>query len=66
MGYVWGIAFKEYSKAIDMWSVGCILAEMSESEAESFSGTPLVAQRFSVLRDSQRQADLPWKGLSSS
>lgn len=24
-------AFKEYTKAIDMWSVGCILAEMSES-----------------------------------
>jgi serine/threonine protein kinase len=24
------VAFKEYTKAIDMWSVGCILAEMSE------------------------------------
>lgn len=28
---MWGwVAFKEYTKAIDMWSVGCILAEMSE------------------------------------
>lgn len=27
---VCGTAFKEYTKAIDMWSVGCILAEMSE------------------------------------
>jgi mitogen-activated protein kinase 1/3 len=27
----WGVAFKEYTKAIDMWSVGCILAEMSKS-----------------------------------
>lgn len=26
------LAFQEYSKAIDVWSVGCILAEMSESE----------------------------------
>lgn len=25
------LAFQEYSKAIDVWSVGCILAEMSES-----------------------------------
>ena len=24
-------AFQEYSKAIDIWSVGCILAEMSQS-----------------------------------
>lgn len=24
------VAFKEYTKAIDIWSVGCILAEMSE------------------------------------
>ena len=23
-------AFQEYTKAIDIWSVGCILAEMSE------------------------------------
>ena len=28
------LAFKEYTKAIDMWSVGCILAEMSECEGE--------------------------------
>ena len=27
-------AFKEYTKAIDMWSVGCILAEMSAYSAE--------------------------------
>lgn len=25
------LSFKEYTKAIDMWSVGCILAEMSAS-----------------------------------
>ena len=24
------LAFQEYSKAIDIWSIGCILAEMSE------------------------------------
>lgn len=24
------LSFQEYSKAIDVWSVGCILAEMSE------------------------------------
>ena len=30
-GSLW-LAFKEYTKAIDMWSVGCILAEMSKWE----------------------------------
>lgn len=24
------LAFQEYTKAIDVWSVGCILAEMGE------------------------------------
>jgi serine/threonine protein kinase len=24
-------AFQEYTKAIDVWSIGCILAEMSKS-----------------------------------
>lgn len=29
------LSFQEYSKAIDVWSVGCILAEMSESSSTS-------------------------------
>jgi serine/threonine protein kinase len=35
-------AFQEYSKAIDVWSVGCILAEMSESQSRSMGRIDVV------------------------
>lgn len=37
-------AFQEYSKAIDVWSVGCILAEMSESRHYNSTRMTLIAQ----------------------
>jgi mitogen-activated protein kinase 1/3 len=37
-------AFQEYSKAIDVWSVGCILAEMSESRHHNWTRMMLIAQ----------------------
>ncbi len=34
------LTFKEYTKAIDVWSVGCILAEMLSESLFSGEGLP--------------------------
>jgi len=47
------LTFKEYTKAIDVWSVGCILAEM-------LSGKPLFPGKdcaYPVLPNSKKHAD---------
>lgn len=49
------LSFQEYSKAIDVWSVGCILAEMS-----TFPFSYLCPQADSR---SQREAAVPGTGL---
>jgi len=44
------LTFKQYTKAIDIWSVGCILAEM-------LSGKPLFPGRDCELFTCTRSAD---------
>jgi mitogen-activated protein kinase 1/3 len=43
------LTFKEYTRAIDMWSVGCVLAEM-------LSGKPLFPGRDCVSLLASRYA----------
>lgn len=42
-------AFQEYTKAIDIWSVGCILAEMSAWNSSSTRRIVLIFDEFQLI-----------------
>ncbi|OIW00278.1 hypothetical protein TanjilG_27529 [Lupinus angustifolius] len=54
---------KEYSTAIDMWSVGCIMAELISKEA-LFAGKTEVEQLDKIFRTLGSPDEKIWPGLS--
>ncbi|XP_019463638.1 PREDICTED: cyclin-dependent kinase G-2-like isoform X2 [Lupinus angustifolius] len=54
---------KEYSTAIDMWSVGCIMAELISKEA-LFAGKSEVEQLDKIVRTLGTPDEKIWPGLS--
>lgn len=52
------LSFQEYSKAIDVWSVGCILAEMSEFSAAICKLIPVNGKPLFPGRDYHHQLSL--------
>ncbi|KAJ2933160.1 hypothetical protein H1R20_g3885, partial [Candolleomyces eurysporus] len=56
---------RHYSTAIDMWSVGCIFAEMAMQGAPLFPGDSEIDQIFKIFRILGTPNDEGWPGVSS-
>ncbi|KAF6752707.1 kinase-like domain-containing protein [Ephemerocybe angulata] len=56
---------RHYSTAIDMWSVGCIFAEMAMQGAPLFPGDSEIDQIFKIFRIMGTPNDDTWPGVSS-
>jgi cyclin-dependent kinase len=56
---------RHYSTAIDMWSVGCIFAEMSMQGAPLFPGDSEIDQIFKIFRILGTPNEQTWPGVSS-
>ncbi|KAF8907028.1 kinase-like domain-containing protein [Gymnopilus junonius] len=55
---------RHYSTAIDMWSVGCIFAEMAMSGAPLFPGDSEIDQIFKIFRILGTPNEDVWPGVS--
>ncbi|CCA67263.1 related to CDC28-Cyclin-dependent protein kinase [Serendipita indica DSM 11827] len=55
---------RQYSTAIDMWSVGCILAEMIMKGNPLFNGDSEIDQIFKIFRIMGTPNDTIWPGVS--
>jgi len=56
---------RHYSTAIDMWSVGCIFAEMAMQGAPLFPGDSEIDQIFKIFRILGTPNEQIWPGVSS-
>lgn len=56
---------RHYSTAIDMWSVGCIFAEMAMQGAPLFPGDSEIDQIFKIFRILGTPNDDTWPGVSA-
>jgi len=56
---------RHYSTAIDMWSVGCIFAEMAMQGAPLFPGDSEIDQIFKIFRILGTPGEETWPGVSS-
>jgi len=56
---------RHYSTAIDMWSVGCILAEMAMQGAPLFPGDSEIDQIFKIFRIMGTPNEEVWPSVSS-
>lgn len=56
---------RHYSTAIDMWSVGCIFAEMIMQGAPLFPGDSEIDQIFKIFRILGTPSEDSWPGVSS-
>ena len=50
------LTFKEYTRAIDVWSVGCVLAEMLSGKP-LFPGRDCMTSSFDLVRDTHVSLD---------
>lgn len=55
---------RQYSTALDMWSVGCILAEMVMKGMPLFNGDSEIDQIFKIFRIMGTPNDTIWPGVS--
>ncbi|KAG8802002.1 Cyclin-dependent kinase catalytic subunit [Serendipita sp. 398] len=55
---------RQYSTALDMWSVGCILAEMVLKGSPLFNGDSEIDQIFRIFRIMGTPNDTIWPGVS--
>ncbi|TFK38377.1 kinase-like domain-containing protein [Crucibulum laeve] len=55
---------RHYSTAIDMWSVGCIFAEMAMQGAPLFPGDSEIDQIFKIFRILGTPSEDSWPGVS--
>ncbi|KIM27575.1 hypothetical protein M408DRAFT_330008 [Serendipita vermifera MAFF 305830] len=55
---------RQYSTALDMWSVGCILAEMIMKGMPLFNGDSEIDQIFKIFRIMGTPNDTIWPGVS--
>ena len=55
---------KHYSTAVDMWSVGCIFAEMA-SQVPLFPGDSEIDELFRIFRVMGTPSEETWPGVSS-
>lgn len=56
---------RHYSTAIDLWSVGCIFAEMAMQGAPLFPGDSEIDQIFKIFRILGTPSEQTWPGVSS-
>lgn len=55
---------KQYSTSIDMWSIGCIFAEMA-TKKPIFSGDSEIGQIFKIFQIQGTPTEETWPGISS-